>query len=156
MALIEQKPSGVYTKEIDLSSLITTASTSVVAQVVVSRQGSTKPKFFASADDYINEYGNPDASISFDQYCAIDFFREGSELWAVRVAGEGALTSAVALCYDQGGFQLVSVTNGLENPDNIDWNKVLPSGYTNPVAVFYPTKGPGSYADSLAIAKESA
>ena len=156
MALIEQKPSGVYTKEIDLSSLITTASTSVVAQVVVSRQGSTKPKFFASADDYIAEYGNPDASISFDQYCAIDYFKEGSELWAVRVAGEGALTSAVALCYDQGGFQLVSVTSGLEDPDNIDWNKVLPSGYTNPVAVFYPTRGPGSYADSLAIAIKTA
>ena len=155
MALIEQKPSGVYVKEIDLSSLITTASTSVVAQVVVSRQGSTKPKFFTSADDYIAEYGNPDSSISFDQYCAIDYFREGSELWAVRVAGEGATTAAVVMCYDQDGFQLVGVNTGIEDTDNIDWNKVLPSGYTNPVAVFYPTRGPGSYAHSLAIAIRS-
>lgn len=155
MSLIEQKPSGVYTKEIDLSSLITTASTSVVAQVVVSKQGSTKPKFFVSADDYIAEYGNPDSAISFDQYCAVDFFREGSELWAVRVAGEGATTSAVALCFDQGGFQLVPVSNGIPDTDNIDWNKVLPSGYSNPVAVFYPTRGPGSYADTYAIAIKS-
>lgn len=155
MALIEQKPSGVYVKEIDLSSLITTASTSVVAQVVVSRQGSTKPKFFTSADDYIAEYGNPDSSISFDQYCAIDYFREGSELWAVRVAGEGATTAAVVMCFDQNGFQLVGVNTGIEDTDNIDWNKVLPSGYTNPVAVFYPTRGPGSYAHSLAIAIRS-
>lgn len=155
MSLIEQKPSGVYTKEVDLSSLITTASTSVVAQVVVSKQGSTKPKFFTSADDYISEYGNPDSSISFDQYCAIDYFKEGNELWAVRVAGEGATTSAVALCYDQGGFQLVGVSNGIEDVDNIDWNYVLPSGYSNPVAVFYPTRGPGSYADTYAIAIKS-
>lgn len=155
MSLIEQKPSGVYTKEIDLSSLITTASTSVVAQVVVSKQGSTKPKFFVSADDYIAEYGNPDSAISFDQYCAVDYFREGSELWAVRVAGEGATTSAVALCFDQGGFQLVSVSTGIADTDNIDWNKVLPSGYSNPVAVFYPTRGPGSYADTYAIAIKS-
>lgn len=155
MSLIEQKPSGVYTKEIDLSSLITTASTSVVAQVVVSKQGSTKPKFFVSADDYIAEYGNPDSAISFDQYCAVDFFREGSELWAVRVAGEGATTSAVALCFDQGGFQLVPVSTGIADVDNIDWNKVLPSGYSNPVAVFYPTRGPGSYADTYAIAIKS-
>lgn len=155
MALIEQKPSGVYTKEVDLSSLITTASTSVVAQVVVSKQGSTKPKFFTSADDYISEYGNPDSSISFDQYCAIDYFREGNELWAVRVAGEGATTSAVALCFDQGGFQLVPVSNGISDTDNIDWNYVLPSGYSNPVAVFYPTRGPGSYADTYAIAIKS-
>ena len=155
MSLIEQKPSGVYTKEIDLSSLITTASTSVVAQVVVSKQGSTKPKFFVSADDYIAEYGNPDSAISFDQYCAVDYFREGSELWAVRVAGEGATTSAVALCFDQSGFQLVPVSTGIADVDNIDWNKVLPSGYSNPVAVFYPTRGPGSYADTYAIAIKS-
>lgn len=152
MALIEQKPSGVYTKEIDLSSLITTASTSVAAQVVVSKQGSTKPKFFTSADDYIAEYGNPDSSVSFDQYCAIDYFREGNELWAVRVAGEGAKTSAIALCYDQAGFQLVGVPDGLSDVDNIDWNTVLPPSYSNPVAVFYSVKGPGSYADNLAIA----
>lgn len=155
MALIEQKPSGVYTKEVDLSQLITSASTSVCAQVVVSKQGSTKPKFFASADDYIAEYGNPDAAISFDQYCALDYFREGQELWAVRVAGEGALTSAVAMCFDQAGFQLVPVNTGIEDTDNIDWNKVLPSGYSNPIAVFYPAKGPGSYANDLAIAIKS-
>ena len=58
MALIQQKPSGVYTKEIDLSSIITSASTSVCAQVVVSKKGSTKPKFFSNADDYLKEYGN--------------------------------------------------------------------------------------------------
>lgn len=156
MGLIEQKPSGVYTKEVDLSQLVTSASTSVCAQVVVARQGSTKPKFFASADDYIAEYGNPDSAISFDHYCALDYFREGNELWAVRVAGEGALTSAVVLCWDQGGFQLVPVTAGIPDTDNIDWNKLLSSGSQNPIAVFYPTRGPGSYANKYAISISSA
>lgn len=156
MSLIEQKPSGVYTKEVDLSQLVTSASTSVCAQVVVARQGSTKPKFFTSADDYIAEYGNPDAAISFDHYCALDYFKEGSELWAVRVAGEGALTSGVALCWDQGGFQLAPVKSGIADVDNIDWSKLLSSGNQNPIAVFYPTRGPGSYANSLAISISSA
>ena len=69
MPIIKSQPSGVYTTEIDLSQVITSASSSVAAQVIVSRQGSTEPKFFSNGDDYLAEYGNPDAQISFDTYC---------------------------------------------------------------------------------------
>lgn len=151
MGILVSKPSGVYTTEVDLSQIITSESSARAAIVMVSKQGSTEPKYFTSGDAFITEYGNPDSAISFDHYAALDYFREGNELWAVRVAGEGARTSAVAMYWTQGGYVLVGVEGGLEDPDNVDWNKVLPAGYSNPIAVFYPSKGPGSYGDNLAI-----
>lgn len=157
MPIIKSQPSGVYTTEIDLSQVITSASSSVAAQVIVSRQGSTEPKFFSNGDDYLAEYGNPDAQISFDTYCGLDYFREGNQLWAVRVAGEGALTSCVALCMDKSrAVSLVPVEQGIADPNNIDWEMLLGSDTLTPVALFYPNKGPGSYGDRLAIGIQSA
>lgn len=155
MAIIKSQPSGVYTTEIDLSQVITSASSSVAAQVIVARQGSTTPKYFSNGDDYLAEYGNPDASISFDTYCGLDYFKEGNQLWAVRVAGEGATTSAVALCYDGDSVSLVPVDYGIKDPTNIDWEQLLQDDSLEVVAVFYPNKGPGSYGDNLAIGIQS-
>src|SRR6185437_6192358 len=94
--------SKVIVNEINLSQVITSASSSVAAQVVVSAQGSPFPQNFTNGNDYLSSYGNPTASISFDQYCALDYFREGNNLWAIRaLANDGtALYSGVAMYTD--------------------------------------------------------
>src|SRR5690606_20504887 len=100
MAILQQQASDVRVREINLSQVITSASSSIACLAVVSRQGSLDPLRFTNADDFLREYGNPDASVSFDIYAALDFFREGNELWAKRVAGTGALYSSLLMYYD--------------------------------------------------------
>lgn len=151
MSILERKPSGVYINEVDLSSIITSESASRAAIIIVSKQGPLEPTYVTTADQFIDLYGNPDAAVSFDHYAALDYFKEGNQLWCKRVAGEGATYSAIVLYSDTSKFGLVAANTGLEDPENIDWNKVLPGGYSNPIAVFYPYRGPGSYANNLAI-----
>jgi hypothetical protein len=95
MTISANQGSKVIVQEINLSQVVTAASTSVVAQVVVSNQGSTTPLLFTNAQDYLAQYGNPNPQISFDVYCALDYFQQGNQLWALRVAGAGALYADV-------------------------------------------------------------
>jgi hypothetical protein len=81
MTISANQGSKVIVQEINLSQVITSASTSVVAQVIVSNQGATTPIQFTNAQDYLAEYGNPNAQISFDVYCGLDYFKEGNQLW---------------------------------------------------------------------------
>ena len=156
MTILQQRPSDVYTQEFNLSQVITSTSTSVACMLIVSKQGtSSKPLRFLNADDFIAEYGNPNASVSFDVYCALDFFKEGNEMWAKRVVGAGAKYSAL-LMYTSGTgpaqvTKLVGVTGGVDNPDDLDWEGLLPNDGEEAVALFYPNRGQGSYGDNLAI-----
>lgn len=76
MPISANQGSKVIVQEINLSQVITSASTSVGAQIVVSNQGdTTKPILFTNAQDYLAQYGNPNAKISFDVYCGLDFFK---------------------------------------------------------------------------------
>lgn len=156
MTILQQRPSDVYVQEFNLSQVITSTSSSVACMLIVSKQGtSSKPLRFLNADDFIAEYGNPNASVSFDVYCALDFFKEGNEMWAKRVVGTGSKYSAL-LMYTEGTgaaqiTKLVGLTGGIDNPDDIDWDGIVPSGGGDAVAVFYPNRGQGSYGDNLAI-----
>lgn len=151
MTLIVQRASDVRVQEIDLSQVVTSASTSVAAQVVVSNQGSPEPKFFTNAQDYMAEYGPPNAQISFDVYCGLDYFREGNQLWAMRAVHSDALYSSV-LMYDTGDVtHLLGVTAGVKNPKLPDYSTLVPAPTDTPVALFYPIRGQGSYANSIAI-----
>lgn len=151
MSILQLRASDVRIQEINLSQVITSASSAVAGQVIVSTQGSTKPKQFTNAQDYLNEYGNPNAKVSFDVYCGLDFFREGSNLWGVRVVGAGALYSSVLMYNDNSGLtQLVGI-DGIVDPENdVDWDGLVPSGGTA-LALFYPNKGQGSYGDNYAV-----
>lgn len=153
MSILVQRASDVRVEEIDLSQIITSASSSVAAIVVVSKQGSATPKHFTNGDDFLVEYGNPDPKVSYTHYCAIDFFKNGNDLWAVRALGEDYKTSAVLLYLDGEQVKLKTVS-GIADPDNIDWNTF--GDAIKPMAVFYPNKGPGSYGDRYAIGIESA
>lgn len=154
MSVLQKQPSDVYINEYDLSGTIVSASSSVACQVIVSNMGSTKPLRFTNPNDYSNQYGKPNAQISFDVYCANDYFTEGNQLWGVRVVGSGALTSGVLLYNDSGVSTLESVSAGISDVDNIDFDTLAPSPKI-PIAMFYPAKGPGSYANTLKISIET-
>lgn len=145
--------SNVLVQEINLSQVITSSAVTVACQVVVSNQGSTKPKLWTNGDSYLAEYGNPNAQISFDQYCAIDFFREGNQLWSVRAVAADAKYSAVLMYEDGGVTKLYPLPNGISDPTDPDWGSIGPSGVTKDkcLALFYPSKGQGSYGDVNAI-----
>lgn len=155
MSILQQQASDVRTQEINLSQVITSASSSVVGQIIVSNQGPTTPTLFTNAQDYLNTYGNPNAQISFDVYCALDYFKEGNQLWGLRVAGAGAMYAAILLYVDNGGVaHLLPIAAGVPDPTNPNWSALVPTGGTA-LALFYGNKGPGSYADSLAISIQS-
>lgn len=154
MSILVQRASDVRINEIDLSQIITSASSSVGAIVMVSKQGSPTPKHFTNGDDFLTEYGYPDSKVSFSHYCAIDFFKKGNDLWAVRALGEDYATSGVLLYMDAGVAKLKAIKKGIPDPTNIDWEKLDPS-ISQPIAVFYPNKGPGSYGNNYAIGIQS-
>jgi len=152
MTISANQGSKIIIQEINLSQVITSASTSVVAQVIVSNQGSTTPLLFTNAQDYIAQYGNPNPQISFDVYCGNDYFSEGNQLWGLRVSGTGALYASVLMWTDGTSTYLTPITAGVVNPLEPDWPSLLPVGENNEaIALFYPNLGPGSYADVYAI-----
>jgi hypothetical protein len=155
MTILVQRASDVRVQEIDLSQVITSASTAVACQVVVSNQGSPDPKFFTNAQDYLAEYGNPNAQISFDVYCGLDFFREGDQLWARRVVHADALYSGLLMYNESSVTHLLGTANGVSNPTAPDWSTLMPSQTDVPIALFYPKRGQGSYANQLAISVTS-
>jgi phage tail sheath protein FI len=152
MTISANQGSKVIVQEVNLSQVITSASTSVVAQVIVSTQGAPVPIEFTNAQDYLNYYGNPNAAVSFDIYCGLDYFKEGNALWGLRVVGAGALYAALLLYTDGTQTYLVPVTSGVTDPTEPDWDAITPSGAGNEaLALFYPSKGQGSYGDNYAI-----
>jgi hypothetical protein len=156
MTILVQRASDVRVQEIDLSQVITSASTAVGCQVVVSKQGSPDPKFFTTADDYLREYGNPDAQVSFDVYCGLDFFKEGDQLWARRAVHDDALYAGIVMYNNADDDTILKGTGGVEDPTIPDWSTLVPIPASDvPLALFYPIRGPGSYAKSLAIAVQS-
>lgn len=145
------RASDVLVQEINLSQVITSSAVTVSCQVIVSKQGSTKPKFWTSGNSYLAEYGNPDATVSFNQYCGIDFFREGNSMWAVRAVHSDAKYSGVVLYSNGTTSALYAVPNGISgDPTDPNWIAISPAGST-PLALFYPSHGQGSYGNNTAI-----
>lgn len=151
MTILVQRASDVRVTEVDLSQVITSASTAVGCQVVVSTQGDPNPKFFTNAQDYMAEYGIPNAQVSFDVYCGLDFFKEGDQMWARRCAHSDALYAGLSL-YDTGETShLMGVTAGIVDPTLPPWSSIIPAPSDIPIALFWPTHGQGSYANTIAV-----
>jgi len=151
MAGLTQQSADVRFREIDLSTSIRNRSTANAAIVLVSKQGRLGRFNTTNWTEFVNEYGERDASVSFGHYCAHDFFDEGNYLDVVRVAGTGYKYSTVLLKDNgSGDSSLTSIAGGIADPDNIDWDSYV-SGGEIPLLMFYPKHGPGSYGDKLSI-----
>lgn len=149
MVQIVKRASDVRIQEIDLSQVITSASASVACIPIISKQGSTSPRLFTSSEDFLAEYGNPDPSISMTIQSALNYFTEGNQIWALRVAGAGALYSCLLVYIDTDGTTKTR-TVGLADPANTDISTLV-VGTQQAVLLYYGISGPGSYADSISI-----
>lgn len=156
MAVLTQRASDVRINEYDVSQIVTSNSTTRAAQIVVSNKGrSDEPQHWTLGTSYMEHYGNPNAQISFDVYCGLNYFSEGNDLWALRVVGDGALYSGLVMHEDQDGVTyLTPVSAGLTDPLVQDLSPLVPMNHT-PLALFYPNAGQGSYGNNYAISIES-
>jgi len=155
MALSPIQGSKVIVQEINLSQIIVATSSSVASQIVVSNQGATVPINITNNGDYLSQYGNPNAQIGFDIYCGLDYLSEGNNLWSLRVVGEGAMYSAILMWTNGSDTYLSPIADGIPDPANPDWTGLLPPGNNEAIALFYASKGPGSYGDNIALSVTS-
>ena len=148
---LSQQSADVRFREIDLSQVIRSNSTSNAALVVVSKKGRLGNYLTTNSKIFTDEYGIPDAKVSFAHYAAIDFFQEGSSLLVRRVAGAGHALSALVLKDDGLGVtSLFQPSAGVVDPEQIPWTDYV-TGAQQALGVFLPKSGPGSYANSLAV-----
>lgn len=151
-AQMVSRASDVRIREINLSQYITSNSTTLPAIVVVSKQGRLTPKRFTSAADFVAEYGSPDPQVSMTVQSALNYFAEGSDLWAVRaVAGDGTPKVAVMVLMTKDNTgSLGGMPVAVEDPETYDITTNIIPGWTN-FGIVYPKRGPGSYADDYMI-----
>lgn len=151
MAILQQRASDVYVREFDLSHIVTGASSSNAAAVVVSNKGSLVPEHFTQADTFLNHYYNrSDPSIPISVQSTLNYFHEGNSLWVVRAHGTDYKFSGLLLVQDGAKTELIPLTDGTDDPEDIDFEDIaLNNKYI--LGLFYPKLGPGSYADSYQV-----
>ena len=155
MAVLMRRASDVRITEVDLSSSLNGASPATAALVVVSKKGPLKNTFFSNADDFRAAFGDPDARVSFDVYSALDFFKGGNSLWAVRCAGDGFKYAAATAKMDSTlSTQLIGLAGGVADPENPDYESGVLAGET-PLFQFTAKQGPGSYGNRIAVKIQS-
>lgn len=147
MAILVQQSADVRFREIDLSQTLLQESAANAGIAFVSNQGREGLFHVFDAQQFKDEYGIPNASVSFGHYCALDYFREGNSLWALRVLGTGALYSAALLTENAGVMTLAGVA-GQATPKAPNWAGF---GAGNHLVLFYPKRGPGSYGNNVAV-----
>jgi phage tail sheath protein FI len=148
MVQLVSRASDVRIQEINLSQVITATSTAIACLPIISKQGSLKPLFFSNADTFLDEYGNPDPSISHTIQAGINFFTEGSGAWAIRVVGTDYKTSG-ALVYDVNGVTKIKSV-GLQDPSNTDLSTLVEAG-EQALFLIHASRGPGSYGNQIGI-----
>lgn len=149
MLQLVRRASDVRIQEINLSAVISGSSVTVAALPIVSRQGSTSPLLFTNSTDFLNEYGNPDPSVSMTIQSGLNYLSQGNQLWAVRAVGAGAMYGCVLLYSDNTDITRLRGV-AVADPKNTDLSTLV-----NPdeeaIALFYGIHGPGSYANDLAV-----
>jgi len=149
MTQLVSRASDIRVTEINLSSVITSTSVTVAAVPVISKQGSTHPLLFTNARDWLDEYGNPDPSISMTVQAGLNYFTEGNQAWGLRVVGAGAEYAGVLMYANSSGTTVLKgqVT---ADPLNTDLSTLVSPG-EKAIALFYPNRGPGSYGNNYSI-----
>lgn len=81
---------GVYTKEKDLSEIVSSVATTSSALVGWSTKGSLVAKLITEKQQFLEEYGDPIPGNDF-HYAALAFLEKGNTLWCKRVVEATAL-----------------------------------------------------------------
>lgn len=154
MSALTRRAADVRITEIDLSASIAINSNATAALVGVSSRGKTVPTFYSNFEDYSFDWGNADASVSFDHYSAREYFKEGNSFWAVRAVGTGALYSGASVKVNSSGATVITTLAGVIDPTDPQWDSYV-SGGEDPLFLITSKRGQGSYGDRLAISIES-
>lgn len=137
---------GVYTKELDISQVIPSLSTTIAALVGPSPKGKVGVKLITNTRDFIQEYGKPVVGNMF-HYSALAFLAQGNQLYCRRVTkatGNTALYGGIAVNKTGTGTTAVALTAGVTTPT------VPGSGYTD-ATIFIFGKDPGAWNDNISI-----
>lgn len=157
---LSRQGADVRINEVNLSASLVQNSNATAALVVVSKQGPIGPRYYSSYERFKEDFGQPDASVSFDHYMAKDYFQEGNSLWATRAVNTDA---TVALMVTAGqtttpagplppNALYVAGATTTQDPTTVDPVVAAPSlPSTDFLYGFYPTLGPGGYSANLAV-----
>jgi hypothetical protein len=155
MGVLARRASDVRINEVDLSTVITNTANAVAALVATSSKGPVGPTFYSSADDFLADFGNPNAAVSFDHYAALDYFKEGNALWVTRALGTGfRYSAAVVKLSSLQNTQIAGIVGGVADPLVPDFPAYVLSNET-PVLAITASQGPGSYGNNIAVAIRS-
>jgi phage tail sheath protein FI len=92
---------GVYVREVDLSLYIPALSTTIVGMVGATNKGPTQERtYISNQQQFIDVFGEPDPTIGFETYAALQYLRQGRQLWFVRVVGPSAAAADLTLFYE--------------------------------------------------------
>jgi phage tail sheath protein FI len=107
---------GVYVREVDLSLYIPALSTTIVGMVGTSNKGPTQARtYVTNQQQFIDVFGEPDPTIGFETYAALQYLRQGRQLWFVRVTGPSAAAADLTLFYAEAQTQETAHTG----PDGV-------------------------------------
>lgn len=91
---------GVYTREIDLSLYVPALSTTIVGMVGVTAKGPTQERtYITNQQQFVEVFGPPDDAVGYEAYAALQYLRQGRQLWFVRVAGAAAAAATHTFAY---------------------------------------------------------
>jgi len=115
---------GVYTREIDLSLYVPALSTTIVGMVGVTTKGPTETRtYITNQQQFVDTFGEPDSTVGYESYAALQYLRRGRQLWFVRVVGDTAVKSSYVVGYPTA----VSAEAGDPTPavDGLEFNFTL-------------------------------
>ena len=151
---VSQARSGVSYKELDFSTVISQASTSIAVLMGASSKGRLGLFGVTAMDQFTAEYGNPNASISFFHYAATAFYQKGgTQLVCNRVAGTGYGSGGVILQQLTGDTtpQLRGISFTGDSSSVALATAFSATAATQNIILFYPISGPGSWSSTMQI-----
>lgn len=155
MASLTKRASDVRINEVALSTSLSGVSSCTGALVLVGPRGFSSPRFYSNADDFLFDYGNPNAAVSYDHYSALDYLREGNSLWVNRVVGAGAkYSAAVVKLNNQLRTEIAGISGGVTDPSTPDWGLYTAVTET-PLFLITPAQGQGSFGNNISVQLEA-
>ena len=138
---------GVYNKEIDISQVVPTISTTTAAICFASNQGDvTKIQMMSNTQQFIAEYGTPVLG-NPGHYSALAFLNNGSQLWCYRVQNQ-AKYGGVNIAYT--GGTSAAIPTGQVATTTAYPSLTLTSGLDTLFQIY--AKDPGTWNNNIAVA----
>ncbi len=105
---------GIYTSETDLSYYASNSSATTVGMVGTANRGPiNSPQLISTPEEFIRIFGAPDVN-SFGSYAAIEYLRNGSNLWYSRVGNAATNGSVAAYALSSHTFQGAGAVGGVK------------------------------------------